>query len=172
MFEVWHASLCLLMETLAWGGEGTTRTLCNPVVLCSSEKWHRCTSYRHLRSGTSSGPWKRIQRDTGERGSGGIPADPRAEGTVTWVSLLCRLGPILFIFCVTLRSLQWGRLVCWTPALLAGRGFAVSPALLGTTACTAVTRHAGGPSSDGCSLFSQLPSFLNDKVGPPQPSDI
>lgn len=54
-FEVWHGSLCLFMETLAWDGERMTRTLCNPVVLCSSEKWHRCTSYRHLRNGTSSG---------------------------------------------------------------------------------------------------------------------
>lgn len=35
----------------------------------------------------------------------GIPTDARAEGTVPWVSLLCDLGPTLFIFSVTLRSL-------------------------------------------------------------------
>lgn len=71
--HVWESgmSLCLLVETLTWDGERMTRTLCNPMVLCSSEKWHCCTSYKHLGNGTSSGLLKRLQRNSWKvRGSG------------------------------------------------------------------------------------------------------
>lgn len=89
-----HVTLCLLMGTLAWDGERMTRTLRNPMVLCSSKKWHHS-----LYLIQTSKKWPLKENTEGELESErqwGIPADARAEGTVTWASLLCGLLPCLF----------------------------------------------------------------------------
>lgn len=74
-----------------------------------------------------------------------MPAEARTERRVPPVNLPCNLGPALFIFSVT-----WGYFSCcssWGEAeshiglrsFVSGLVSAESPALLGTTACTAIT---------------------------------
>lgn len=110
----------------------------------SLEKWHHCISYRHQRNGPLSGPAREDRRLAKER-QWGMPAEARAERTVPRANLPCNLGPTLFAFSVT-----WGYFSCcssWgeTESRIGLQSFvsrlvsAESPALLGTTACTAGT---------------------------------
>lgn len=98
----------------------------------------------------------------------GIPTDARAEGTVPWVSLLCDLGPTLFIFSVTLRSLCGCSLSVGLRCFASRVGFCCVSCSAGdhSVHCcySASWLHAVSFRLAAVS-FSGLPSFLRDRWG-------
>lgn len=58
--------------------------------LLTSKKWHLKWPLK-----------ENTERQLESERQWGMPAEARTEGTVTWVNLLCDLGPTLFIFSVT-----------------------------------------------------------------------